>query len=118
VSEVSEIDKLKERAIANSITHMHIDWTEDGLKLSPEEKAKVLNEIDDHMSIPANSIAGRLRGRAFLLRDSAMCIRGKFDCRTLESIPPTKQDEARARDFSRQASLLEEAADFILGMGK
>lgn len=69
--------------------------------------------IDAWMTIPANRVSARLRGEAFLLNDSAMCVRERFNVRTMKPEPPTRKEEVECRRKESLAALLIEAAELI-----
>ncbi len=109
----SEVEKLAARDAEQGLVKRHVSWTAKGAALSDEAKAAELNKIDAWLAVPANNLASRLRGEAFLKRDTAMCLRSRFDVRTLQSVEMTPREKYEADKADSLAALLEEAADFI-----
>jgi len=109
----TEVEKFVERMTEKGVIHMHVDWGDDAANATAEQRAKALNDVDDWLAVPGNGIASRLRGRAFLLQDSAHCTRTKFNVAKMEYVAMSRAEEVKASDMERFAALLIEAADYI-----
>lgn len=110
LSKVTEVEKLYNRMTAKGTVRMHADWIGPA---TAEQRAKALNDVEDWLEVPANNLASRLRGRAFLLEDSARCTLTKFDYAKMEYVALDRAQETKARDMELFAALLVEAAEFI-----
>jgi len=49
MSELTEVEKLASRDEKMGLKRRHVDWGPEGLKMSEEEQAKILNKIHDDM---------------------------------------------------------------------
>ncbi|AYJ86216.1 hypothetical protein D3Y57_09865 [Sphingomonas paeninsulae] len=80
-----------------------------------EQIAGEMNKLARHMSDPRNAMAGRLRGEAFLLNDSAICAlnRSRFNGTAFESVALAPREMAIAKREQRLAELLIEAAALL-----
>lgn len=69
---MNEVEIMEARNKEQGVTYHHTSWTEEGQRLTGEEKASAINRIDDWLAIPKNKILSRIGGRIMLLRDSVL----------------------------------------------
>lgn len=78
-----------------------------------EQVRAEIKRVEAEMRDPRKSMAGRLRGEAFLLRDSYNCTVKARDLTTMQPVQLTPHAEARASRKLQLAELLENAADML-----
>lgn len=112
---MSAIEKLKARLAADGAELRGVTWGPEAVNLTDEERAAALLQMIEHFDCPRASLIGRLRGRAFLFSDKAMCMRSKFDTQTMELVELTPAERVQMQDADEMATLLNDAADMLEG---